>query len=143
MYPVISTIFSYTTLFTTVLTQPLGDVDLVEGPAEYVSSVYVFLVTIVGVVSLTGVVYGAVVYTSSAGNASRRTLGLKRMIEAIIGLILLLSASLILKTLNPALLGLEDPAIPDAEQYQPGPDVFGPPPPSGPPPSTVPMPLPT
>jgi len=146
--------FSYLTFYTTTLVSPFGQTTEVGSPASYVASVYIFLVTVVGVVSLTGVVYGAVMYSSSAGNAGRRSLGLKRMIESIIGLILLVSATLILKTINPELIGLENPNIPDAQNcindpntgdevctpYAPGP--YTPPPPSGPPPSTVPAPIP-
>ncbi len=58
-----------------------------------------------GVVALGVIIFGGVMYISSAGNVSRQTDAKEWIKAAVYGLILLAAGYLILNTINPAILG--------------------------------------
>ncbi|HDH31737.1 MAG TPA: hypothetical protein ENH26_03115 [Candidatus Wolfebacteria bacterium] len=75
-------------------------------PAGMVSSVYIWALGVVGVIALGVIVYGGILYTVSAGNASKQQDAKAWFTGAIWGLALLLGAYLILYTINPDLVKL-------------------------------------
>lgn len=76
--------------------------------AEYLSGVYQFLISIVGVVAGIFILVGGFQYLTAGGNPSRTGNAKKRIINALIGLVLALSSYVILFALNPDLLKFED-----------------------------------
>lgn len=70
--------------------------------ASYINAIYRYLISIVGIVATIMFIWGAFLYIvgSSTGNISR---GKSIMTDAIIGLMLVFSSNLILRTLNPDL----------------------------------------
>lgn len=70
----------------------------------YVKNIYVFALTIVGLVALAAMVYWSFIYIAAAGgNPSKMADAISGMKDAILGLALLLLASLILGFINPKL----------------------------------------
>ncbi len=98
-------IFSVTSVYaaatTTTSTIPL---DL----ARQVSNLYNWAIGAGAIVALGIIIYGGVLYSASAGNASRIGEAKTWIQSAIFGLILLFSSYLILFTINPNLVKLED-----------------------------------
>lgn len=69
-------------------------------PATYVSAIYRWGVGLAALLALAELVYGAVEYTASAGNVGSREGAVTRIRGAILGLVLLLAASVILRTID-------------------------------------------
>lgn len=72
----------------------------------YFKYIYQIGLGIVGIAALTMIVMGGAMYMTSAGNASQKSEAKNRITSAILGLILALSAYLILYTINPDLVKL-------------------------------------
>ncbi|MDO8442689.1 MAG: hypothetical protein Q7S81_00255 [bacterium] len=85
-------------------TCPKGD-----DPAGYIARLYQFGLMIAGLIALGVILYGAVEYTLSAGGVASKEEAKDRMLQAIYGILLLLSAYLILYTINPKLVSLTNP----------------------------------
>ena len=81
------------------------------GPAGWVASFYSFALIISGILAFGAAVYGGVLYATSAGNASKQSEGRSWIWSALIGLLLLGGAYIILKTINPNLVKLQNPAL--------------------------------
>lgn len=79
--------------------------DVTNFPA-FINSFYIFAVWIIGISALFMGTYGAFVYLTSAGNNSRVKAGKEAIVDAIIGLAILLFTWLILNTINPDLVNL-------------------------------------
>jgi hypothetical protein len=73
---------------------------------QYINSIYNLAVWIVGISALFMGTFGAFVYLTSAGNTSQVGKGKGIIKDALIGMVLLLSAWLILNTINPDLVNL-------------------------------------
>jgi hypothetical protein len=103
------------------LSSPIGDA---KSPAEMVGNLYKFSLLIAGASAFAVMIYGAILYTASAGNSSKQQDAREWIMGAIWGVILLLSAYLILYTINPNLVNLVNPALEkidvNALQYQAG-----------------------
>lgn len=82
---------------------PFGGADPAAGLVGYLRYLYLFGLTLVGVVGLGALVYGGFTYMLS-GTATSKEEAKKRIWGAITGLILALSAYLILNTINPDLV---------------------------------------
>ncbi|MCL5017081.1 MAG: hypothetical protein M1155_00225 [Patescibacteria group bacterium] len=82
-----------------------------DNPAGYIARLYQFGLMIVGFVALGAVIYGAALYTLSAGNMASKEEGKTWMLNAIYGILLLLGAYLILYTINPNLVNLKNPGL--------------------------------
>ena len=78
-----------------------------SGPAGWVAGFYNFALIISGILAFGAIVYGGVLYATSAGNASKQSEGRQWIWSALLGLLLLGSAYLILKTINPNLVKLQ------------------------------------
>lgn len=70
----------------------------------FISSVYSFMIAIVGICALFMITLGGYMYVTSAGNATMAGKAKSIITDAIIGLILALLAYLIFNTINPALV---------------------------------------
>ncbi len=79
-------------------------------PASFVARFYQIALGFVGAAALAVILYGAILYTVSAGNTSKQSEARKWMTGAVLGLILLLAAYLILYIINPSLVNLVNPA---------------------------------
>lgn len=82
-----------------------------NGPAGWVSSFYLFMLLISGILAFAAMIYGGFRYATSAGNASKQNEGRAFIWSALIGLLLLAAAYLLLKTINPNLVILQNPTL--------------------------------
>lgn len=87
-----------------------GACPVADNPAGYIARLYQFGLMIVGLAALGAIIFGAARYTLSAGNFANKEDAKDQMLQAIFGLLLLLSAYLILYTINPKLVTLINPA---------------------------------
>lgn len=81
------------------------------GPAQYITRLYQFGLMIAGFLAFGAIVFGSLQYILSAGNISSTKEALETIRAAIFGLLLLLSAYLILYTINPKLVNLANPSV--------------------------------
>jgi hypothetical protein len=81
------------------------------GPAGWVANFYTFALIISGILAFGAIVYGGVKYATSAGNASSQSEGRSWIWSALLGLLLLACAYLILRTINPNLVSLQNPGL--------------------------------
>lgn len=81
------------------------------GPAGWIRSFYIFALIIAGILAFGAIVYGGLLYATSAGDASRQATGRSWIWGALIGLLLLAGAYLILNTINPNLVKLQTPTL--------------------------------
>lgn len=88
--------------------------DLTDLFSTYLVAIFRYLISIVAVVTTIMFIYGAFRYLvgSSLGSVSR---GKEIMVDAVIGMLLMLSATMILRTVNPALTTLKSLAPTDIE----------------------------
>lgn len=92
------------------LSVPLGEngtITTVEDLPQYISTIFQFGLGIAGLLALALIVYGAIQYTTSAGNVAKQQDAKDRITSAIYGLVLLLGAYLILNIINPELIQLK------------------------------------
>lgn len=79
-----------------------------SSPAGWVANFYNFALLISGVLAFGAVVYGGVLYLTSAGNPSRQGEGKEWIESALIGILLLAGAYLILQIVNPAIVNINN-----------------------------------
>lgn len=94
----------------------LGAVEKVADIGQYVQVAYNLLLGICVTVAIVMVMVGGVQYVLGAGMPEQVAKAKRRIQNAVIGLVLLLSAYLILYTVNPQLVSLELPAVPMAKR---------------------------
>jgi hypothetical protein len=82
-----------------------------SNPGEFVNNVYKFALGISGAAAFAVIIYGAILYTASAGNSSKQQEAKEWIKGAVFGVILLLAAYLILYTINPNLVNLANPDL--------------------------------
>ena len=82
-----------------------------SGPAGWVASFYNFALIISGILAFGAVVYGGFKYATSAGNPAGQSEGRSWIWSALLGLLLLGGAYLILQTINPNLVKLQNPNL--------------------------------
>lgn len=83
------------------------------GPAGWVANFYNFALLVSGVLAFGAVVYGGILYLTSAGNPSRQSEGKEWIESALIGVLLLAGAYLILQIVNPAIVNINN-ALPSS-----------------------------
>lgn len=93
------------------LNTPIGPVTHIQGFNAYVVTAYRYLLTIVGVVATVMFVWGAFLYLVGAALPSIQR-GRAIMLDAIVGLLLVLGATTILRTINPATTTLDPIKVP-------------------------------
>lgn len=74
---------------------------------EIIKYIYMFSLGIVGIVAFVSIIIGAVQYITSAGNDSKMGEAKDRITSALLGILILLSSVLILRTINPDLISLD------------------------------------
>lgn len=94
------------------LEMPLGSNQYPQTPGEYVKLFFLYGLGIVGVAALFGIIFGGLNYIFSGSSQTRATEGKQWIFAAISGIALLLCSFLILITINPALISLKDPELP-------------------------------
>jgi len=87
---------------------PIPGADPTTGgdPGNYINSVYTWSIGIGALLALLVLVVGGIEYTLSAGSVTSRESAVKRIKNAVFGLLLLVSIALILATINPGLLNI-------------------------------------
>lgn len=99
------------------LTLPcVGEVNL----GECISDIYQWSLAIVGIVAFVQIVYAGWLYLTAFGNTGKASSALSKIGNAVLGIILLFSSYLILKTINPDLVGgrIELPEITKEEKIK-------------------------
>jgi hypothetical protein len=81
------------------------------GPAGWIAGFYKFALIFAGILAFGSIVYGGFKYATSEGNASKQAEGRSWIWSALIGLLLLAGAYLILSTINPSLVKLQNPRL--------------------------------
>lgn len=79
--------------------------------AEYLETLYNFVIGTAGLIAATMMIVGGFQYLTSGGDSSRVTAAKSRITNALIGLVLALSAFLLLNTINPALVNFKTPTV--------------------------------
>lgn len=79
--------------------------------AQYLGIVYNFLISIAGLVASVMMIVGGFQYLTSGGDAGKIGAAKTRITNALMGLLLVLGAYTILKTINPALVVLKLPSV--------------------------------
>jgi hypothetical protein len=72
--------------------------------AQYISGIYTFMISIVGLLAAIMMIIGGFTYLTSAGDNSKITAGRKRIVDALIGLVLAFGSYVILYIINPNLV---------------------------------------
>lgn len=74
------------------------------GIGECISEIYTVSLTLVGIVAFVSIIYGGFMLLTAAGNASKSGEAMNRIKNAALGIVLLFSSYVILKTINPDLV---------------------------------------
>lgn len=90
----------------------------VKGIENYLSRFYQFLIAVSGIFAGIMIAYAGIRWMMAAGNPEAITDAKKKIGNAIIGLILIVSSYLILYTINPALVTLRLPPIKMARRFE-------------------------
>src|SRR3989344_1426082 len=88
-----------------------GPVTTITGPADYIRNFYNFGLLAVGLLAMLMIVIGAIQYSTSGGDTSKISDAKDRIYKAILGIALLLGAYILLRTINPELVLLKNPAL--------------------------------
>jgi len=83
--------------------QAITKIEIFDG--KNINDIFPWALGVGGMFALGIIIYGGVMYISSAGNASRQEDAKEWIKAAVYGLILLAAGYLILNTINPAILG--------------------------------------
>ncbi|SNQ61216.1 pilin [Candidatus Methanoperedens nitratireducens] len=87
------------------------------GLLTYLSGLYNFLISVVGILAMAVIIYGGMRYLTSAGNPSSVEEAKDAITSAVTGLILALVSWLILSTINPDILVLKSVGVSGAGTY--------------------------
>jgi len=82
------------------------------GPSGFVANFYNFALMIAGVLAFGAIVWGGIKYAAGAGNPSSQSEGKSWIQGALLGLLLLVGAYVILRTINPDIVNLQLPGLP-------------------------------
>ena len=93
------------------LTVPLPGLQEFPTPSEYITAIYTFALGLGTLLAMLMIVIGAVQYTLSE-SATKKEDRIDRITSAVLGLSLLLAATLILNFVNPQIPELSDPTVP-------------------------------
>jgi len=90
----------------------LGGLREVTDPAQYISQLYEWTISITGILAGIMIMIGGLLYLTAGGSPERVSNAKSYISNALIGLILALSSYFLLQTVNPALLDLKFPKVP-------------------------------
>ncbi len=88
-----------------------GEKSVVKGLADYIGSIYNYLISIVSIIAIVMIMVGGLRYLTAGGNPSAITSAKETILGAVIGLFLTLGSYTLLQTINPALVSLKLPDI--------------------------------
>jgi hypothetical protein len=88
-----------------------GTVTEVERITDYIKTIYLFAMGIAGILAMALIVVSGFQWLTATGSMSTIGQAKARISNAILGLIVLLSAYLILNTINPNLVNLKEPVL--------------------------------
>lgn len=89
---------------------------------DLIKYIYTFALAICGITALVSIVFGAAQYAFSAGDSSKMGDAKDRITQALLGIVILLFAVLILRTINPDLINLN---LGSTGTTPPSPDTTG------------------
>lgn len=95
-----------------LLEVPLGTTTSITGFNEYIKIIYRFGIGLIALIALFLIVFNGVNWILAGGNDQRIGEAKKGIIGAVIGLIIALSSFLILNTINPKLVSLDEMQVP-------------------------------
>ncbi len=99
-----------------VITAVPGPVDINQyGILGFIQNGYLLALGAASILAVASIVYGAVEYTASRGNPGKLADAWDRIVQALIGLLLLVGAATLLGIINPGLNYLELPRIRDSK----------------------------
>jgi len=81
------------------------------GPAGWIKGFYNFALLAAGILAFGAAVFGGFKYATSAGDASKQSEGRAWIWSALLGILLLAGAYIILQTVNPNLVKLQNPTL--------------------------------
>lgn len=90
----------------------LGGLSEVSDPAQYISKLYEWTISITGILAGIMIMLGGLLYLTAGGSPERLSNAKGYISNALIGLILALTSYFLLQTVNPALLTLRFPKVP-------------------------------
>ncbi len=90
----------------------LGGLNEVTDPAQYISKLYEWTISVTGILAGIMIMVGGLLYLTAGGSPERVANAKDFIGNALIGLILALSSYFLLQTVNPALLDLKFPKVP-------------------------------
>ncbi len=96
---------------TSSISAPVTNLAVSANPAQFVNNFYQLALLIGGLLAFAVIVWGGIKYVWSAGNPSGKSEGREWITGAFWGLLLLLSAYLILNVINPNLVNLSLPSL--------------------------------
>jgi hypothetical protein len=115
--------FCYAKPVPTTLSIALPGLGVVSDPAQYLSALYQWGVSITGILAGIMIMIGGLLYLTAGGSSERVSNAKSYISSALIGLVLALTSYFLLQTVNPALLSLKFPKVPLVSQALP-PTVF-------------------
>jgi hypothetical protein len=83
---------------------------------ELVSAIFGFLLIIAGLATFVMIVWGGISYLTSAGDPSKTSDAKSQIFSAVLGLIIILASWMILNTINPQLVELREPGVPESPE---------------------------
>lgn len=95
------------------------------GVADLVNRIYLYALGLIAVFALGAIIYGAILWTTSAGNPSRIGTAKSWITGALLGLVLLLGAVILFNEINPNLNTLVEPTASMAPISTPTPSYSG------------------
>jgi len=81
--------------------------------ADAFQNLYTYIISIAGAIALAALIIGGILYLTSAGEPEKLSKARKQILAAFLGIIILLSSYLILRTINPNLVSFEMPVLED------------------------------
>ena len=90
---------------------PIGSKILVTDIADYISTIYTFGVSMIGILATTMIMFGGMKWLLAGGNQSKIGDAKEIIISAVVGLVLALTSYLLLNTINPKLVTLSSSAV--------------------------------
>ena len=85
-----------------------------SAPGAYIKNFYQLALMLAGLLAFGAIVFGGIKYAVARGNPSGESEAKQWIWSALLGLILLASAYIILSTINPSLVNLTLPEVPNA-----------------------------
>lgn len=104
--------FCYAKPVPTTLEISVGGMRTVSDPAQYISQLYDWTISVTGILAGIMIMIGGLLYLTAGGSPERVSNAKSYISNALIGLILALTSYFLLQTVNPALLSLKFPKVP-------------------------------